>query len=205
MRGWIAMTCVAGLCWFGGADAALAASVEAAPKQEALQPNRPEGQETNRQGLQRDQEETERAERHRELHRSKRHRGGLMGATPHQAMYMQLLAEKYTPESAGAWRQTMEERTALMKAMRELQAAGIADRAGAEERMKKFMQESGASFQAHQALIKGFTDAVEAKDDRAIREALPKLLQSEQKLNAALRKWVDAEKAEQGTRKGKRT
>jgi hypothetical protein len=124
----------------------------------------------------------------------KPHRGHMLGTSAHQSMYMQLLAEKYTPEAAAAWKQTMEERFALMKTLHELQSSQKRDKDSARGKLKKFMEQSGDTMKGHRALVKEFTNAVQMNDEAAIKAVLPKLLQSEQKLNATLRKWVESEK-----------
>ncbi|MCI3926330.1 hypothetical protein MO973_39725 [Paenibacillus sp. TRM 82003] len=126
--------------------------------------------------------------------KEKHHHGPMMGASAHQAMYMQLLAEKYTPDSAAAWKTAMEERGALMLQLHELRKAQQWDKDAARDKMKRFAQASGGAMKAHQAVIGEFTDAVTKKDEAAIKAALPKLLQSEQNLNEALRKWLETEK-----------
>lgn len=132
--------------------------------------------------------------------KEKHRHGPMMGASAHQAMYMQLLAEKYTPEAADDWKRTMDERADLMKRLHDLRKAQKWDKDAARDKMKRFSEASGDAMKAHQAAIGEFTDAVASKDEKAIKASLPKLLQSEQKVNEALRKWIDAEKS---AKKGK--
>jgi len=126
-------------------------------------------------------------------HQHRRPAAHVMGAPTHQAMYMQLLAEKFTPESAAAWKQTMAERVQLMNALRELKQSGRWKREDAKAKMEKLAAENGAVMQAHLALVQEFTKAVEAEDAKAIKAVLPKLLASEQKLNETLRKMIESE------------
>lgn len=123
-----------------------------------------------------------------------RHSAHVMASPAHQAMYMQLLAEKYAPETADAWRQTMEERASLMKAIHEMRSSQRWEKDEARQKMKRFSKDTSDLMKQHKALMEEFTAAVQAKDEKAIKAVLPKLLQSEQKLNEALRKWVDSEK-----------
>jgi len=118
----------------------------------------------------------------------------VMAAPTHQAMYMQLLAEKYAPETAAAWKQTMAERVALMNALQELKKSGKWKREDAKARMEKMAEENGEAMKTHMALVDEFTKAVQAEDAKAIKAVLPKLLASEQKLNETLRQWVESAK-----------
>ncbi|HZG87284.1 hypothetical protein [Paenibacillus sp.] len=119
----------------------------------------------------------------------------VMASPTHHAMYMQLLAEKYAPDTVEAWKQTMDERVALMGEMRELkQQSREWKQDEAKAKMERFAKESGEAMKKRKALFEEFTKAVEAEDGAAIKSLLPKLLASEQQLNAALRKWVDQEK-----------
>jgi len=126
------------------------------------------------------------------------HRGvqvRVMASPTHHAMYMQLLAEKYAPNTVAAWKQTMDERDALMGEMREIKRQSRDwNQEEAKAKMDRFAKESGEAMKARKALFDEFTKAVESEDAAAIKAVLPKLLASEQQLNAALRKWVDEER-----------
>lgn len=122
------------------------------------------------------------------------HRGHMMGSEVHQAKYMQLLAEKYAPDTAEGWKKSVEERSSLMKQLHELRAEKKWDQKSTREKMKAFGEKNRDTMMNHKALAEQLTKAIQSNDDKAIRETLPKLLESEQKLNAALKEWVDKEK-----------
>ncbi|TLS50501.1 hypothetical protein FE782_19215 [Paenibacillus antri] len=135
------------------------------------------------------------AAEHREdgkAHHQRRPSAHVMAAPSHQAMYMQLLAEKYAPETAAAWKQTMAERVALMNELQELKKAGKWKREDAKAKMERMAEEKGEAMKEHVALVEQFTQAVQAEDAKAIKAVLPKLLASEQKLNETLRQWVES-------------
>lgn len=129
------------------------------------------------------------APKHKEGH----HRSQMMGAPVHHSMYMQLLAEKYAPDTVDGWKKVMEERTALMKQLHELKAAKQWDHNTLREKMRSFGENNREAMQTHKALGEQLTKAVEAKDEQKIRDTLPKLLASEQKMNEALRNWLKRE------------
>lgn len=118
----------------------------------------------------------------------------VMAAPSHQAMYMQLLAEKYAPETKDEWKKTMAERVKLMNEMKELKKSGKWKRDDAKQRMEKMAKERGPEMKAHLELVKQFTKAVEKEDAGEIKAVLPKLLESEKKMNEALRKLIDEQK-----------
>ncbi|WP_309123218.1 hypothetical protein [Paenibacillus sp.] len=135
------------------------------------------------------------AAEHREdgkAHHHRRPSTHVMAAPSHQAMYMQLLAEKYAPETAAAWKQTMAERVALMDELQELKKAGKWKREDAKAKMERMAEEKGEAMKEHMALVEQFTQAVQKEDAKAIKAVLPKLLASEQKLNETLRQWVES-------------
>jgi len=122
----------------------------------------------------------------------RRHSAHVMAAPTHQAMYMQLLAEKYAPETTAAWKQTMAERVKLMDELQALKRAGKWKREDARAKMEKMAEEQGEAMKTHMTLVEEFTKAVQAEDAKAIKAVLPKLLASEQKLNETLRQWVES-------------
>ncbi len=125
-------------------------------------------------------------------HHHRRPSAHVMAAPSHQAMYMQLLAEKYAPETTAAWKQTMAERVKLMEELQALKKAGKWKRDDAKAKMEKMAEEQGEAVKAHMTLVEEFTKAVQAEDAKAIKAVLPKLLASEQKLNETLRQWVES-------------
>lgn len=122
------------------------------------------------------------------------HSAHVMAAPSHQAMYMQLLAEKYAPETVPAWKETMTERVALMKALRELKRSGKWKREDAKEKFEKAGKDHRETMKDHMKLIERFTEAVESENAKELKAVLPLLLASEQKLNDALRKVIEEEK-----------
>jgi hypothetical protein len=131
-----------------------------------------------------------------EQQRHHRHKHGNPMASPaHRAMYMQLLAERYTPEASGAWKQTMAERASIMKELHGIRTAEKWDRNETQEKMKQFMNAQGDSIKAQRKLMSEFTAAVQSGEEERIKEVLPKLLQAEQAMNAALNKWAKSEKS----------
>lgn len=119
--------------------------------------------------------------------------GHFMGASVHHSMYMQLLAEKYAPKTADGWKKAMEERAGLMKRLHEMRTTNQWDRDTAREKIKGFAENNREAFHEYRTQAEQLTKAVENQDEASIRETLSRLLQAEQKLNDALRKWLDKE------------
>ncbi|WP_199623682.1 hypothetical protein [Paenibacillus alkalitolerans] len=115
-------------------------------------------------------------------HHHHRHHA-VLGPSVHQEMYMQLLADRYAPETSGEWRKVFEERKRLMEAVKGLDGAG---RDSFRQEMKRKFHEGDEKMQDHMDTVKQFSRAVESGDEKQIKEVLPKMLAAEKQFNKML-------------------
>ncbi|WP_274362430.1 hypothetical protein [Paenibacillus thermotolerans] len=115
--------------------------------------------------------------------REHHHRHGAYKGSVHQGMYMQLLAEKYAPETKAEWKQVFDERKRLFEQIRSLDENS---RGGVRDRMRQLFEDREGKMKVHIEAVTEFTKAVENGDEKKIKEALPKLLASEKQFNQAL-------------------
>lgn len=118
----------------------------------------------------------------KEKHEHHRRHAAYKGSV-HQGMYMQLLAEKYAPETKAEWKQVFDERKRLFEQIRSLDENS---RGGVRDRMRQLFEDREGKMKAHIEAVTEFTQAVENGDEKKIKEALPKLLASEKQFNQAL-------------------
>lgn len=97
---------------------------------------------------------------------------------PHFNFYYQLLAEKYAPEHVKVWNEVMKDREALHKQYKELKKAG--------KEPDKFYDE--AWLEEHGEIHKEFLEAVEKRDDEALKEVVPRIIDHQKQLNSLLKK-----------------
>ncbi|WP_216829468.1 hypothetical protein [Alkalihalobacterium elongatum] len=96
------------------------------------------------------------------------------GFTAHLNMYYELLAEKYTPQYVDTWREISREQAVLKKKISEAMKNGqlmhgeVID----QEWYKK-----------HEELQTLFVQAVEQRNEKAIKKVLPKVFQQQKDLN----------------------
>lgn len=97
---------------------------------------------------------------------------------PHFNFYYQLLAEKYAPKHVKVWNEVIAEREALIKKYRELAKSG--------KEIGDFYDE--AWLKAHGDLQKHFLEAVEKRDDAALQNIVPQVIDHQKELNILLKK-----------------
>lgn len=118
----------------------------------------------------------------KEKHEHHRRQGPYKGSV-HQGMYMQLLAEKYAPDTKAEWKQVFDERKRLFEQIRSLDENS---RGGVRDRMRQLFEDREGKMKGHIEAVREFTQAVESGDDKKITQALPQLLASEKQFNQAL-------------------
>ncbi|QQE75308.1 hypothetical protein KDJ56_04800 [Brevibacillus composti] len=100
----------------------------------------------------------------------------------HKRMYLTLLAEKYTPESAEEWKAALDERKRLkeaFKAQKDKMKADPAKKKEAKESMRAFKEK-------YKENHREFHAAIESGDEAKIKAVLPKLLAEVKETNAYL-------------------
>jgi flagellar hook-basal body complex protein FliE len=112
-----------------------------------------------------------------------RHHHHFQGASSHQAMYMQLLADRYAPETSGEWKKVYQERKRLMEAIK---SRDDESRGSLRQEMKRLFHDSEGKMKGHMQTMKQFTQAVESGDEKQIRDVLPKMLEAERQFNNML-------------------
>ncbi|WP_209123117.1 hypothetical protein [Alkalihalobacillus sp. BA299] len=101
------------------------------------------------------------------------------GFAAHLNMYYELLAEKYAPEYVDAWREISKEQAVLKRKLSEAMKNGqlmhgdVID----EEWYKK-----------HEELQNLFVQAVEQRNEKALKKVLPKVFQQQKNLNKMYKK-----------------
>ncbi|MFV8827993.1 hypothetical protein ACNSTQ_09305 [Alkalihalobacterium sp. APHAB7] len=96
------------------------------------------------------------------------------GFTAHLNMYYELLAEKYTPEYVNAWREISKEQAVLKKKISEAMKNG--------ELMHGDVIDQDW-YKKHEELQTLFVQAVEQRNEKALRKVLPKVFQQQKDLN----------------------
>ncbi|WNF37856.1 hypothetical protein RJD24_05250 [Bacillaceae bacterium IKA-2] len=97
---------------------------------------------------------------------------------PHFNFYYQLLAEKYAPNHVKVWNEVIQDREALHKQFKELKKSG--------KELDNFYDE--AWLKEHGEIHQVFLEAVEKRDDAALKELVPRVIDHQKQLNAALKK-----------------
>lgn len=98
---------------------------------------------------------------------------------PHFNFYYQLLAEKYAPEYVEAWNEIISDRDAIMKKYKELKKSG--------KNIEKPYNE--VWLEKHRELQEEFLKAVKKRDDKILKEIVPKVIEHQKELNAM---WKDS-------------
>lgn len=97
---------------------------------------------------------------------------------PHFNFYYQLLAEKYAPKQVKVWNEVIKDREALHKQYKELKKAG--------KELDEFYDE--AWLVEHKEIHQQFLEAVEKRDDEALKEVVPRIIDHQKQLNSVLKK-----------------
>lgn len=97
---------------------------------------------------------------------------------PHFNFYYQLLAEKYSPKYVKVWNEVLKDREALHKQYKQLKKEG--------KELDKFYDE--AWLKEHGGIQKEFLEAVEKRDDEALKEVVPRMIDHQKQLNSLLKK-----------------
>ncbi|RXI99541.1 hypothetical protein DS745_15110 [Anaerobacillus alkaliphilus] len=97
---------------------------------------------------------------------------------PHFNFYYQLLAEKYAPKHVKVWNDVISEREALIKKYRELAKSG--------KEIGNFYDETW--LKVHSDIQKQFLEAVEKRDDQALKNIVPQVIDHQKELNILLKK-----------------
>ncbi|MCT8138725.1 hypothetical protein H1D32_13850 [Anaerobacillus sp. CMMVII] len=97
---------------------------------------------------------------------------------PHFNFYYQLLAEKYAPKHVKVLKDVITEREALFKKYRELVKSG--------KDVGDFYDE--AWLKKHDEIQTQFLDAVEKRDDAALKKIVPQVIEHQKELNVLLKK-----------------
>ncbi|EMT51626.1 hypothetical protein I532_16918 [Brevibacillus borstelensis AK1] len=134
------------------------------------------------------QEHGEHGGGHGEHYKMKRLHHSHMGV--HRQMYLTLLAEKYTPESAEEWKAALAERKRLKEAYRAQKAKQQND-AGQHQEHKEAMH---ALKEKYRDTHKEFHAAIESGDAAKIKSVLPKLLAEVKEGNKLLAKKLEEKK-----------
>ncbi|MEJ8545940.1 hypothetical protein [Brevibacillus borstelensis] len=108
----------------------------------------------------------------------------------HRQMYMTLLAEKYTPESAKEWKAALSERERLKEAYR-AQKAEQQTEAGEHQEQKEAMH---LLKEKYRDTHKEFHAAIESGNAAKIKSVLPKLLAEVKEGNEILAKKLEKKK-----------
>lgn len=97
---------------------------------------------------------------------------------PHFNYYYQLLAEKYAPKHVKVWNEVTKDREALYKKYKELKKEG--------KELDKFYDEEWLN--KHKDIQKQFLEAVEKRDEEALKEIVPLVIDHHKELNSLLKK-----------------
>lgn len=112
----------------------------------------------------------------------KYHKGGWV----HHEMYLQLLIEKYAPETAADWGPALAERKRLSEELKAIYEANP-DRAKKEmKEKKKKRDENDPQREQMRESYERFEEAVQSKDETRIREALAEQLNNLKDYNKRL-------------------
>ncbi len=96
---------------------------------------------------------------------------------PHLHFYYQLLAEKYAPDQVKGWTEVIKEREVLFKKYRELAKSGKIN--------GKFYDETW--LKTHSEIQQQLLDAVQKRDENALKNIVPKMLDHQKELNSLLK------------------
>ncbi|OLO42817.1 hypothetical protein BTR23_02115 [Alkalihalophilus pseudofirmus] len=104
------------------------------------------------------------------------------GFSAHLNMYYELLAEKYTPEYLDAWRNISKEQAVLKRKISEAMKSGQIMHGDVieEEWLKK-----------HEELQTLFVQAVEQRNEKALKKIIPKVFQQQKDLNKMYKKRLE--------------
>ncbi|MBO8171948.1 MAG: hypothetical protein H0Z33_08660 [Bacillaceae bacterium] len=131
-------------------------------------------------------ETTTQQQKQKEKHPDEKDRH-MMKWEQHQEMYYLLLSEKYTADDLNMWKETLSQRKSLINEMKKLKQEGkIRENCmKGHQKMKDFMVQ-------YKETYREFTRAVSTKDDDAIRQELPKLLDQMKTMNTHLEQKLEA-------------
>ncbi|WP_100404735.1 hypothetical protein [Bacillus solitudinis] len=103
----------------------------------------------------------------------------------HLDYYYELLAEKYAPNEVEKWQTIRKERDLLRKKVKEMKKRGeLQDR----------LEKKSEWFKQHKELQILFKDAIEKRDEKAIKASLPQLFNQYQQMNEVMKKRLEETK-----------
>ena len=100
----------------------------------------------------------------------------------HHQYYMQLLAEKYTPQQVGEWKQVFAERQKLMQQIHTLKSSNK----WPAQKQQQLHESMARLHEEQKPLMQQFTSAVKQENAAEIKTMLPKLLAGQQKMNQTI-------------------